>query len=603
MPVRAQEDTGQLRIRNVEFSGNKAFPDILLRTVVANRNRSLTERMKFWSEGGYEFDEAEIRRDAVRLQRFYQRRGFYHAKIVASVHDGKKSWQRNVRFSITEGEPTIIDSLRIVWIPDRDSLQLPNERSFRRALARNPMKQGKRYESVLNADSEGMLHNSLQNMGFAFAHVTLQEELDSAKTSAIITFKLDPGPLTHIDTIHVVGETSVRKSLIRRESGIDIGDRFSQRDLARAQNEIFSHHLFRFVTVTVPEQPRDSTVSLFIRVREHPLRSVRAQIGFGTEEYARGYLSWTHRNPFGNAHSFATSARASFIEQRVNVDYIIPYVFNTNSSFLISPFAQRLNESNYLLYRVGGNNTFLYRYSQTLVGTMSYEFTRNEEFLKSAVKVLKDSTQFYDLSALQFSGYYQRSLVERSEGWAIRPFAEFSGLFTLGTLNYQKLSLDVRRYLPIRSGSQLALRVETGFIIGTDLAEIPANIRLYAGGTNSVRGYDRWQLGPKRSTVGGLVPDGGRSLLVFNTEWRQDASNMIQGLSMNAFFDGGQVWRQTQEYGLRDLRYSIGAGLGYASFLGPIRMDVGYKLNPTRQDLESSLLGHFGLHISIGQTF
>lgn len=599
----AQEDSRHLRIRNVEFSGNRAFPDIVLRVVVANRNRSLAERFRLSKENGFHFDEAEIRRDAIRLQRYYQRRGFPNVSVSVDIKPGKKDWQRDLNFRIIEGDPVIIHSFEVQWEPQSDSTRLVSQRAFRRAMNQNPLKVDERYESILTADAEGLFKNTMQNLGYAFATVSVSGTMDSSKTGAMVRMNLDSGPFTLIDSIHVEGERSVHKSLIRRESGIRHGDVYSQRALGRAQQEIFSHHLFRFVTVSVPEQPRDSTVNLFIRVREHPLRSVRAQAGFGNEEYLRGNVSWTHRNLFGNAHSFSSSVRASFLEQRINVDYIIPYVFNTNSTFLISPFAQRLNESSYLLLRMGANNTFLYRYSQNLVGTVSYEFTRNEEFLKSTERVLRDSTQLYDLSALQLSGYYQRLQVERSEGWAIRPFVELSGLFGLGTLTYQKLSLDVRRYLTVSSGSQIALRVDSGLLLGDSRDVIPANIRFYAGGTNSVRGYDRWQLGPKRSTDGGLVPDGGRATFTFNTELRKDASNVIQGLSINTFFDGGYVWRQLDEADPQDLRYTMGAGVGYASFLGPIRLDVGYKLNPTQQDLDTSIFGRWGFHISIGQAF
>lgn len=599
----AQEDSRHLRIRNVEFRGNSAFPDIVLRSVVANRNRSLTERFGLSKEKGFHFDEAEIRRDVIRLQRYYQRRGFPKAFVSVDILPAKHDDQRDLRFIITEGEPAMIGSMRVVWSPDADSVGLTSQRAFRRALARNPLREGERYESILTADAEGLIRNTLQNLGYAFVTADVSGTMDTSKTVAEVVLRVDPGPRTVIDSIQVVGEASVSKALIRRESGIARGDVYSQRALGRAQQEIFSHHLFRFVTVSVPEQARDSTVNLFIRVREHPLRSVRAQAGFGNEEYLRANLSWTHRNPFGNAHSFSSSVRASFLEQRINVDYLIPYVYNTSSSFLISPFAQRLNESSYLLLRMGANNTFLYRYSQNLVGTVSYEFTRNEEFLKSTERVLRDSTQLYDLSALQLSGYYQRLIVERSEGWAIRPFLEFSGLFGLGTLTYQKLSLDVRRYLTVSSGSQIALRIDTGLLLGDTGDVVPANIRFYAGGTNSVRGYDRWQLGPKRATDGGLVPDGGRAAFTFNTELRKDASNVIQGLSLNAFFDGGNVWRQIDDATPQDVRYAIGGGVGYASFLGPIRLDVGYKLNPSPQDLDTALLGRWGLHLSIGQTF
>jgi outer membrane protein insertion porin family len=599
----AQDDQLDLKVRRVDFRGNKTYPDLVLRTVIANRERSLMERFQFWKRTGYDYVETDVRRDVIRIQRYYQRRGFSHVRVTYQIRDGKHDWQRDIRFSVDEGTPTLVRTFEVEWPEGFDSESVQSSRGYRRALNRNPLKVDERFEPIQVADTEGLFKSTLQNLGYAFALVTLEQKTDTNAIMADLTLKLDPGPVTFIDTIHVEGHESVKASLIRRETGIEKGDQFNQRYLGRAQQEIFSHHLFRFVTVSVPDQERDSTVNLFIRVREFPLRSVRTLVGFGNEEYFRGNASWTHRNPFGNAHSFTTSIRASFLEQRINVDYLIPYVYNTSSSYVVSPFAQRVDEESYLLLRYGATNTFLYRYSQNTVGSVSYELTRNEEFLKSVQVELRDSTLLYDKSALQFSGYYQQFLFDPSDGWAIRPFVEFSGLFGLGTITYQKASLDLRRYIPLKSGTQLALRVESGALLAPSLDLIPANIRFYAGGTNSVRGYGRWQLGPKRATTNGLVPDGGRAMLSFNTELRQNAGNLLNGLSTNLFFDGGQVWRRFDEYGYTSLQYSVGVGVGYASFLGPIRLDVGYKLNPKQQDLDTELLGRWGIHFSVGQAF
>lgn len=584
-------------VRSVEFRGNETFGGLALRGVIANRERTLSERLAFWAKTGYEFDELEVRRDAIRIQRYYHRRGFPNATVVAHVRDGNQDWQKRIRFVISEGDPVLVEVVDLVWTDSLAAADIQNQRAFRRALNRAPLRVGRRMEPILLADTEGLFTSTLQNLGHAFAAVRAKSD----STRLVIT--LDPGPVTYLDSIRVEGNVSVTPDLVRRESGLATGDRFYQRAIGRAQQEIYSHHLFRFVTVSVPEQPRDTTVNLVIRVRERPLRSIKTTVGLGNEELLRGNASWTHRNPFGNAHSLTVSARASFIEQRVNVDYLFPYIFNTRSSFLIAPFAQRLDEPGFTLVRLGATNNFLYRYSQNLVGSVAYEITRNEEFLKTTTRILRDSTQFYDQSALQLSGYYQESPAERSQGWSIRPFFEHSGVLGLGTINYQRASVDVRRYFNLSQSSQLAVRVETGALFASELDRIPANVRYYAGGTNNVRGYDRWQLGPKRANADGLVPDGGRGMLIFNTEWRQDISGLLNGFGVNVFFDGGQVWRLLSEYGVSDLNYATGAGVRYSSPLGPVRVDVGYKLNPSRTDLDTATFGRWGIHFSIGQAF
>lgn len=584
-------------VQKVEFRGNRTFNAILLRTVIANRDRSFAETVGLGKQDGFPFDEAEVRRDAIRLQRFYQRRGFPDVAVRSDIREGRSPAHRIVRFTITEGPAVVVSGVELIWTDPELGSGLESRRSFRRVRNRQPLQPGRRLERIALPDAEGQFRMALQNLGHAFARAEVRAD------STHIRVLLDPGPLTYLDSIRVDGHTSVTSGLVRRESGLARGDRFSQTDLGRAQQELFNHHLFRFATVSVPPQDRDSTVNLVIRVREHPLRSVTATIGLGSEELLRGNATWTHRNPFGNAHSFAVSARASYLEQRLNVDYLIPFVFNTRSSYLVSPFAQRVNEEAYVLYRGGASNSILYRYSQQLAGSLTYELTRNEEFLKTTDRALRDSTLLYNQSSVQVSGYYQESPFERNEGWSIRPYAEHAGLFGLGTVGFQKASVDVRRYLNVSRAIQLAFRVETGVLFADELDRLPANVRFYLGGTNSVRGYDRWQLGPKRAGENGLVPEGGRAMFGFNTEWRQDVSGWLNGFGLSVFLDGGQVWRRTGDASFDDLAYATGAGIRYSSPVGPIRVDVGYKLNPTQGDLDTAFLGRWGIHFSIGQAF
>ncbi|MEX2396582.1 MAG: BamA/TamA family outer membrane protein, partial [Balneolales bacterium] len=359
------------------------------------------------------------------------------------------------------------------------------------------------------------------------------------------------------------------------------------------------------------------TVDININVREHALRSVRVQGGLGIEELIRADVSWQHRNIWGNAHSFTSRTRGSFLEQSANFDYLIPYIFNTHSSITISPFVQRLDEQNYQLLRGGINNSFLYQYSQQLAGNIAYEYTRNEERITGEAEIVEEQLiedQLYDISSIQLSGYYSETPdITLSRGWALRPYAEFSGIFGAGALGYQRFRLDVRRYFNFRA-LQIALRTEGG-VLFTDDVNLPSHIRFYSGGTNSVRGWTRRQLGPKRAFIEdeefqNYIPLGGQSAFNFNVELRQDLRRIIPNFGVAAFLDGGQVWRDATGFNVTDLQYGIGGGVRYQSPVGPVRVDFGYKVNPTPEDLREFEGADFGpplnrwaIHFSIGQAF
>jgi outer membrane protein insertion porin family len=67
------------------------------------------------------------------------------------------------------------------------------------------------------------------------------------------------------------------------------------------------------------------------------------------------------------------------------------------------------------------------------------------------------------------------------------------------------------------------------------------------------------------------------------------------------FLDGGNVFDRTTEFSLGELRGSAGFGIRYKSPIGPIRFDVGFKLE--RRVTGGRLEPPRAFHFSIGQAF
>ena len=613
----AFQDDLDIRINKVSIEGNETYPEIVLREVIASEGVSFYKKLSFWKRHGEPFIENEIRRDVIRLERFYQRRGFPDVGVTYEVNEGKKEWQRDINISITEGPFFRINSLVCEFTSDTvNKDEILNHDLFERKLNQLHYRQDERYEMIREDEVIGEIQNTLKNMGYAFSQTSIQTKIDSTNYQADIVILVDPGPLTTIDKFTVEGNETVSEEHVIRESALRVGQQFDQRRINRAQREIFSHHLFRFVTITLPEQPRDSTVELYVRVRENPLRSISLLAGVGTEEIIRGSVAWMHRNPFGNAHNLGVTARASFIEQRFSADYLIPYIFNTRSSYVVSPFAQRIDERNFFVTRLGIVNSFIYQYSQELASTISYEFTTNQEAFDNERKLFRDSTQTYQQSTIKISGYYSPSFLRQEAGWAFRPYLEISGPFGTGSLSYNRVGLDMRRFVDIGRSTQVALRANTNLIFGDEDEQLPASLLNYIGGTNSVRGWGRWNLGPKRAVFEDdgsfwrYVPVGGRHLVSMNAEIRQNLDFIYRGFGIAFFLDAGQIWQKWDNIDFNELQYGGGFGFRYRSPIGPIRLDFGYKINPTNEDLAiyngvdyGGKMQRIGIHFNIGQAF
>ena len=66
---------------------------------------------------------------------------------------------------------------------------------------------------------------------------------------------------------------------------------------------------------------------------------------------------------------------------------------------------------------------------------------------------------------------------------------------------------------------------------------------------------------------------------MLNAEYRFPIFGSLGGA---LFVDAGKVWRDMGDINFGDLRYGVGTGVRYLTPVGPIRFDVGYKLDAQR---------------------
>lgn len=651
--ISAQEtDEGkQDRIWKVSIKGNERFEDIVIKKFIATEQPSIWKKLTFWGRSGFHYSETEIRKDVIRMERFYQRRGFNDVEVSYQVKPKGRDWKKHVTFFVAENQPIRIDSVEIqLSATNKDSLFIREHASFNRTLQRSPYRKGRIYEPIEETEVIARFEQSLRQSGYPYSSTDVKAYTDSAAKKTDLVIRTEAGPRARFDSILVEGETTLADEYIIRETGIKKGDYYNERDMREAQREVFKHHLFRLALVSIPDQPKDTTLNVLLRVKELPLRSIQWQLGAGDFDRViedddritvnnfwhlfRTQTTWVYRNVRGKGEQFSTSAKLSFYDRKLSAEYLFPYVYNTKSSININPFYQFRDERSYDILTGGIINTFGYEYNQNLTGTFSYEFAINNESnivsaneQTSVEEVLPDEFLSYNISSFALNLYYTKNLRRGRSGLIVQPFMEFSGLFGESTFSFNKASLDIRKYTELNRSLVMATRVRGGAIYTAGQDSLPSDVKYFVGGTNSVRGWSTQFLGPKRiveivssdskdgvettDTTLSYIPVGGRALLNFNVEFRQQLDGLLKGFGVAAFLDGGQVWRRTSDINLEDLQFGIGGGIRYDSPIGPIRIDVGYKVNPNSQDLKQfpgdidrgGNLERWDIHFTIGQAF
>jgi translocation and assembly module TamA len=132
------------------------------------------------------------------------------------------------------------------------------------------------------------------------------------------------------------------------------------------------------------------------------------------------------------------------------------------------------------------------------------------------------------------------------------------------------------------NNTRLLLRLRLGFTWHSEFDVLPPSVRFFAGGDNSIRGFDFESLGPMDED-GQVI--GGDRLAVASAEYEIPFSPSWSGA---AFIDSGNAFTGTNFDG----RTGAGFGLRWQSPLGPIRFDIAWPINDIEKDPR--------LHVSLG---
>jgi outer membrane protein assembly factor BamA len=193
------------------------------------------------------------------------------------------------------------------------------------------------------------------------------------------------------------------------------------------------------------------------------------------------------------------------------------------------------------------------------------------------------------------------NLLDARRGYVLSGHLEKAGVG--GDFKYTEATAEGRHYWNLGGRAVVASRIRAATLGGTETpdTDIPFFKRYFIGGAQSLRGWGRFEVSPL--TEAGL-PIGGFTSLESTVEVRVPITASIGGV---AFLDGGNVWPDTYDFDLGDMRYAVGGGLRYLTPVGPIRVDVGYQLTPIDalviDGKPASEQRRWRIHFSVGQAF
>ncbi len=439
---------------------------------------------------------------------------------------------------------------------------------------------------------------ALKEEGRPLARLASRDVIADHETGKInLVINASGGPVADTGEVTVSGAKDVDPGFVEDYSRLNGGKPYSPEDLKKAAERLRRLGVFSSVVVREADAlAPDGTIPLTIEVAEGKQRyfGVGAQISSLDGVGLQGY--WGHRNLLGKAESLrieGSVARLGETGDYRNLDYSSAILFSKPGAFgPLTTFNASLTAS-YLHPDSYEAATF------TAGSGVSYELTE-QDTLSGGGEISWTDTQDayghnrYLISALPLA--WQRDAsddkLNPTKGYrttlAAKPSYDFYGKTFFSSFEG---SVSAYQSMGANDGVILAGKLAAGTLFGvTNLDDIPATRRFYAGGGGSVRGFSYQEISPRNRAGEAL---GGRSYAFGSVEARI-AINETFGIV--PFVDAANVATGTIP-DFKDIRIGAGIGIRYATPFGPLRLDVAMPVNRYKDG------SRFGIYAGIGQSF
>lgn len=591
-PLFAQEN---YEIRQIGFTGNKSLTKDFLLGKMAIKEVSWLEKI-FTKREPFLYSEELMILDLDRLKRIYQSEGFLFVKAsLQPLGINEKKQTVKVSITIEEGSPVLTDSISLQILGGLENFN--TDSLLRKISGKLNLTKGKRFRDEAVLQDVRYIADVFRSLGYAYATADYQLNLQPEKFTTSIDYTIQPGPQSHVGKTMISGNKHVSEEFIRKQLKYREGDVYNQSELDKTRQNLYSLQRFRIVSVISERdnETRKSPIPVNISIEEAPRLSTRFGAGYGTEDKFRTFAELNYRGFLGGARQLNLYAKHSALEPySIRLRWVQPRFLGFNSSISMNPFIIRNAEPGYDTRTLGVNVPLTYQFNPRLTGKITWYFEDVQQFLEMGDPEFYDSESekfLYNKSGILLSSVFNNSSPGFSpeKGVNLSLGLKVNGYIFGSDFHYTRLWGDFRTYR--KTGEVvLAFRVMTGVIqSGNESGFIPVEDRFYSGGSNSIRGWNRSELGPKRESG---TPSGGKSIFETNLEIRHP---LVWRLSAVAFFETGNVWAETNAFDFGKLGYAAGSGLRMETPIGPVRLDVGFPLWNEKKSPQ--------FFISVGQAF
>jgi len=602
------------RIRSFDIEGAEQISASELKDIIVTDGR---------------YDPNTWQADLRRLQRYYQAQGFYNARIVEQSVSASRRQTVRIRVVVEEGKPTRVAHLEISGL---GALSPEHQKTVSEGL---PLVPGDVFKEAAWDELKDTVALRLRELGYAQALTEGQAVVDVRQDQATLNLRAQTGLRYKFGPMFIATDPRAkverRRIVEQAEGAVEAGEWYSESRMREAQDRIQSMGVFAAVKVSKgrPDDER-GVIPVVVDVREAPFHSVRAGGGFGlepTRNEIRLLGEYTNRNFFGDLRRLTLSAKLgwAFLPNiydalftpsatgrksgplaQTRLEFEQPHFVFRYVKFQSAAELERGLEPAYTFFSARFRAGLVWQPFPSLSVIPSYnlEYYGLPEGSPQSVRFLPLGCSSCLLSFLEQRVVWDRrdNPLEPKTGY-YAAFAVQEGGGPLASFGYLRMFPDLRGYVTPGDGRlTLAAKVRFGTLIPfwnrgqtSGAPTSPVVARFYSGGAD-MRGFNSRRLSPMLivpqtrfyrngdldpradgSVQGEALPIGGNGLFEGSLEARWRAGDK---LILALFLDTGFVSENSLSIdAFKQMQYAVGFGIRYPTIVGPIRVDLAYRLN------------------------
>ena len=496
--------------------------------------------------------------------------GYYRATVEASLREGEDGWQAHYR--VERGEPLRVTRLDLTVTGPGSP-----DPALQAALPAFPLQVGSRLRHARYEDGKRALLETLHEHGYPdAAFTTHQVQVDLDAYTAQVTLTLDSGARYRFGELSLP-DTVVDESLARRYGAPQPGEPYSVARLLEYQSALGDSGYFAGVEVQAGSRDRAAhIVPVTVTLTPRPRSAYSAGVGFATDSGPRLRAGQQRRYVNRRGHTLDNALLLSPRDSELSTRYRVPLADPRTEQLSFGALARREDT-------VSARSDSLTLQTAVTRRRGVGRRTVGLDYLVERFDTGGDeATSRLLIPSLGWQGTRSHNPLWPRRGWRLDLSLRGALAGLLSDLSFVQVRAGGKYVYGIGRDQRLIGRLDVGSTWVDGFGELPASLRFFAGGDQSVRGYDYEKLGP-RDGGGDVV--GGRHLLVASVEYEWMFAGDYGGA---LFLDAGNAFTGTR------LNLARGAGIGFRwrSPIGAVRLDLASAISEPGAPLR--------LHITVG---